>query len=69
MHPSALATAAHDYEPRHAESTVLYSVVAAELESFLAAAAERGHPLPRFVETTFREFLTCGIAAHGYAIS
>ena len=60
------ALAARAYEPRRAESTVLYSVVAAELESFLAAAGERGHPLPGFIETTFREFLTCGVAAHGF---
>jgi hypothetical protein len=52
MQPATPSPAAPVDEPRHAESTVLYSVVAAELESFLAAARERGHPLPRFIETT-----------------
>ena len=66
MQPTTPASAARAYEPRRAESTVLYSVVAAELERFLAAAGERGHALPAFIETTFREFLTCGVAAHGF---
>jgi hypothetical protein len=54
------------YEPRRAQDTVLYRVVAAELETFLASARDRGHPLPPFVENTFRGLLTCGIAAHGF---
>ncbi len=60
------AVAPNPYEPRHAESKLLYTVVAAELESFLAAARDRNHPVPAFVENTFRDFLTCGVAAHGF---
>jgi len=66
MQATTGAAAANPYEPRHAESKLLYTVVAAELESFLAAARDRGHPVPAFVESTFRDFLTCGVAAHGF---
>jgi len=59
--------AAFDYAPRHPESTVLYQVVAQELETFLRRQKERDHPVPRFVEEEFRSFLDCGILArfHG----
>jgi len=57
---------ANVYEPRCAERTLLHQVVAEELDGFLSAALERGHPLPRFVEATFRDFLACGVAKHGF---
>ena len=57
------------YRPRDAERGVLHSVVRAHLESFLREAAHRadGAGLPQFVEQEFREFLTCGVLAHGFA--
>jgi len=57
------------YRPRDAERGVLYSVVRAHLETFLREAAHRagGAGLPQFVEQEFREFLTCGVLAHGFA--
>jgi len=66
--PTATGTIATQdaYEPRHAEDALLYRVIAAELETFLASARDRGHALPAFVENTFREFLTCGVPAHGF---
>ena len=50
-------------------STVLHRVVRENLETFLREAADRtdGGGLPRFVEREFREFLTCGVLAHGFA--
>jgi len=63
--PAAMASAKL-YGPRHAEATLLHRVVAEELDGFLAEAMERGHPLPRFVESTFRDFLDCGIEEHGF---
>ncbi len=44
-----------DYIPRKPEETVLYGVVAAELETFLARAQERERPIPAFVEREFRK--------------
>lgn len=41
-------------------------VVSDELDGFLDDAAGRGHPLPRFVERTFRDFLACGLPEHGF---
>ncbi len=57
------------YEPRDAERSVLHRVVDAHLDAFLDAAAHHaeGGRLPTFVEQEFRDFLTCGVLAHGFA--
>jgi hypothetical protein len=57
------------YRPRDAEHTVLHTVIRDHLETFVREVTERGDGsgLPRFVEEEFREFLTCGILAHGFA--
>ena len=54
------------YRPRNPETTVLYQVVAEQLETFLARQQERDRPVPRFVEREFRAFLDCGILARGF---
>jgi hypothetical protein len=38
----------------------------AELETFLARAAARERPVPRFVARELRTFLRCGVLAHGF---
>ena|SRR6266545_2513898 len=60
---------APDYRPRDAEHAVLYRVIAEHLEAFLEMAKRHadGSPLPGFVEQEFRDFLTCGVLAHGFA--
>jgi hypothetical protein len=57
------------YEPRDPTSTVLYGIVRDHFETFRAQAASlrEGEGLPRFVEREFREFLTCGCLAAGFA--
>jgi len=57
------------YRPRNAEASVLHLVIREHLEDFLRAAADRadGAGLPEFVAREFREFLTCGVLAHGFA--
>ncbi len=62
------APAAVIYERHRPETTLLYRVVSRELDPFLAAAAARGHPLPPFVERTFRDYLACGILEHGFVV-
>ncbi len=64
-----MALARPAYRPRDAERGVLHTVVRAHLETFLREAARRGEGagLPRFVEQEFRQFLTCGVLAHGFA--
>ena len=64
-----MALARPAYGPRDAERGVLHTVVRAHLETFLREAAHRadGAGLPRFVEQEFRQFLTCGVLAHGFA--
>ena len=48
---------------------LLHTVIRQHLETFLAEASCRaaGARLPEFVEPEFREFLTCGVLAHGFA--
>jgi putative transposase/transposase-like zinc-binding protein len=57
------------YRPRHAEASVLHAVIRQHLDEFLRAAADRadGAGLPEFIAREFREFLTCGVLAHGFA--
>jgi len=54
------------YTRRRPEETVLHAVVREELETFLARAREREHPVPRFVEREFRAYLACGMLEHGF---
>lgn len=54
------------YCPRNPESTVLYSVVAENLETFLAMRQERARPVPAFIEREFKSYLACGILEGGF---
>jgi hypothetical protein len=55
------------YKRRQPENSVLYKIVQENLETFLhVAEQECGRPLPDFVEKEFREYLKCGILAHGF---
>ena len=54
------------YTRRRPEQSVLYGVVQAEIEGFLAHARARERGVPRFVERELRAFLACGILAHGF---
>jgi hypothetical protein len=49
------------------QTTVLYQVVAEQLETFLTRQQERDRPVPRFVEKEFRAFLDCGILVAGFS--
>jgi len=62
----AVCETACEYRPRRPEESVLYSVVAGHLETFLAPQRERGRLVPRFVERELRSFLDCGILARGF---
>jgi hypothetical protein len=74
-HPHALSVRTRSagerrpYPPRAAEREVLHTIVPEHLETFLREAAHRsgGAGLPHFVEQEFRDFLTCGVLAHGFA--
>ena len=61
---------APSYAPRSPEPTPLHRAVRAHLQSFLEEARARsahGVELPGFVEREFREYLGCGVLAHGFA--
>jgi len=56
------------YRRRQPEKTVLYRILAAELETFLRDAhADPTRSLPRFVERELRSFLDCGLLCRGFA--
>ena len=62
----SVCEAAFEYQPRRPEESVLYRVVAENLETFLSRQHERGRTVPRFVERELRSFLDCGVLANGF---
>src|SRR5439155_8218551 len=62
----AVCETAPVYCPRNPEESILYGVVSAQLETFLARQRRRERPVPRFVERELRSFLECGVLAHGF---
>lgn len=59
-----------EYRRHEPEQTLLYKVVAAELEGLresLIAASPHGGGLPRHVDKELEAYLRCGILAHGFA--
>jgi hypothetical protein len=66
LHHDAFVAIDVAYRPRSPETTVLYQVVAEQLETFLSRQQERDRRVPQFVEREFRDYLTCGIPEHGF---
>jgi hypothetical protein len=48
------------------EQTLLYRVLAENLETFLDRCRSEEHELPRYVEKELREYLTCGVLGNGF---
>ena len=63
-----MAPAVATYAPRDPSHTVLYTVIAEHLETFLASLADdpEATGLPAYVEREFYDYLRCGILAHGF---
>ena len=59
-----MAPAVATYAPRDPSSTVLYQVIAAHLETFLAmlAADPNAKGLPAYVQREFYDHVQCGIS-------
>ena len=55
-----------EYEQRKPEKTLLYKLIANNLETFVQSLAEQGKTLPDHVEKEFRSYLSCGIHAYGF---
>lgn len=78
---SAVTACAHDptesarrpvvYQPRRPELSVVYQVVQKQLETWLEIVqtgdAGDEDPVPAYIERDFRQYLTCGILANGFA--
>ena len=57
------------YQPRRPERTVAYQAVQGHLETWLhlvRSSEPDGDPVPAHVEREFRQYLTCGVLAHGF---
>src|SRR5262247_1271710 len=63
-----MAPAVATYAPRDPSQTVLYTVIAEHLETFLASCHDdpEATGLPAYVEREFYDYLRCGILAHGF---
>jgi len=63
-----MAPAVPTYAPRDPSHTVLYTVIAEHLETFLASLADdpEATGLPAYVQREFDDYLRCGILAHGF---
>lgn len=61
--------ASSTYQPRRPEQGALHQLVRDHFETFRAKAAHLrdGQGLPPFVEQAFRDFLSCGCLAAGFA--
>jgi hypothetical protein len=71
--PECLRISAHlartEYRPRRPEQTALHRVVREQLETFLEHVhRDRAVPLPKYVEQELRNYLKCGIYAHGFSV-
>ena len=54
------------YERRRPENTLLYKVIAGNLNTFLAHLAEEERSLPPHIEKELRAYLECGVLAYGF---
>src|SRR5262247_4392736 len=63
-----MAPAVATYAPRDPSQTVLYTVIAEHLETFLASCHDdpEATGLPAYVQREFYDYLRCGILAHGF---
>ena len=64
-----VASVSSSYQPRRPEHGAPHQLVRDHFETFREQAAHLrdGQGLPRFVEQEFRDFLTCGCLAAGFA--
>ena len=64
-----MAPAVATYEPRDPSRTVLYTVIAEHLETFLASldADPAAKGLPAYVQREFYDYLQCGILAMAFS--
>jgi hypothetical protein len=56
----ALRYETFSYERRVPEQSLLYRILAENLETFLDRARTEEHGMPRYVEKELREYLACG---------
>ena len=67
MSQAALHCESQFYSRREPENSILYRVIADNLETFLERLQYEGHELPQYVVEEFYNYLDCGILARGFA--
>jgi len=55
-----------EYKRREPEQDLLHKVLVEHLETFLDRAGNEEFGLPRYVENELRDFVKCGVLAHGF---
>ena len=55
-----------EYKRRKTQQEVLHQVLLGHLETFVANIEMEGQYLPMHVEKELRDFLKCGVLAHGF---
>jgi len=68
--PHPQTTGPNAYRPRRPAATLLHQTVREHLETYLAAGRQDTDitaGVPFYVQAAFREYLKCGILAHGFA--
>lgn len=62
----ALKLATCEYKRREPEQTLLHAALCAHLETFLDRVHTESFNLPKHVIKELREYMTCGVLAHGF---
>lgn len=60
------SAARYQYKRRRPEETLLYKVIADNIETFIAQRECEGRPLPKYISEEFKSFLTCGLPQFGF---
>lgn len=58
--------AKYQYKRRRPEETLLYKVIADNIETFIAQRESECRPLPKYISEEFKSFLTCGLPQFGF---
>jgi len=70
VQPRPRASGSNVYRPRRPATTLLHKIVREHLETYLAGARQNDDlaaNVPFHVQAAFRQYLKCGILAHGFA--
>jgi hypothetical protein len=56
-----------NYERHNPEKSLLYQIIAKNLNPFFKKCEAENHPVPSFIRREFEAYLRCGVLAYGFA--